>query len=242
MTLPLMKEFEHCEAAGLIATCNTTHDVINTRTACTMFGNPRTLPGATLQQVQKICEVEHPRALLVDALAESKPAGQTRSAQAITAMREIDDSLPEIKYFVILLADAYRSASARNPVNPSGQDLFERYTTLCPNQVAKVKQKLTAPCSRTVSRTAWLDRDRRDARDFPTIPHRLRPSQICRICAGRAVLLCRVPHVRSSVRYGRAPQLFRSAWTRASGKVGTAPNAIQLVISQLASKRCRSRE
>ena len=140
----MIKEFEHREAAGLIATWNTKHNVINTSTDCTMMGMPRTLPGGTLQQVQQICQVEYPRALLVEALADLKKDSQTAVAAPDPLMRNIDASLREMKCFVILLADAYKSARARDPVDPSVKTLFDEYAVMCPTQAAKVKQASTA--------------------------------------------------------------------------------------------------
>lgn len=141
----MIKEFEHREAAGLIATWNTKHNVINTSTDCTMLGKPRTLPDGTLQQVQKICQVEYPRALLVEALADLKKDSQAPVAPPDPLMRDIDASLREMKCFVILLADAYKSARARDPVDPSVKTLFDEYAVMCPNQAAKVKQASAAP-------------------------------------------------------------------------------------------------
>ena len=54
-------------------------------------------------------------------------------------MHDIDASLREMKCFVILLADAYKSARARDPVDPSVKKLFDEYAAMCPNQAAKVK-------------------------------------------------------------------------------------------------------
>lgn len=141
----MIKEFEHREAAGLITTWNTKHNVINTSTDCTMLGNPRTLPDGTLQQVQKICQVEYPRALLVEALADLKKDGQAPVAAPDPLMRDIDASLREMKCFVILLADAYKSARTRDPVDPSVKTLFDEYAVLCPTQAAKVKHASAAP-------------------------------------------------------------------------------------------------
>ncbi len=141
----MIKKFEHREAAGLIATWNTKHNVINTSTDCTMLGNPRTLPGTTLQQVQKICQVEYPRALLVEALADLKKDRHKVQANVDPMLRDIDASLREMKCFVILLADAYKSARARDPVDPSVKTLFDEYAAMCPTQAAKVQQRQTAP-------------------------------------------------------------------------------------------------
>lgn len=140
----MMKEYEQREAAGLISTWNSQHNVINTSTDCMMLGNPRTLPDGTLQQVQKICQVEYPRALLVEALTDLRKDGQVAEANSDPLMRDIDASLREMKCFVILLADAYKSARTRDPVDPSVKTLFDEYAVLCPKQATKVQQQQTA--------------------------------------------------------------------------------------------------
>ncbi len=48
-------------------------------------------------------------------------------------------------------------------------------------------------------------------------PHRLRPSQIRKSCAVRPMLASRVGRLRSSLRFGRAPQSLRSAQSRSMG-------------------------
>ncbi len=138
-----LAEFEQREAADLIATWKTNHDVINTGTDCMMLRKPRTIAGGVLQQVKTICEVEYPRAVLTATLAELSDVVHAPSGQDNVAMHDIDKTMLEIKCFDILLSDAYKSANARSPVDPSVQGLFEQYAAICPTQAAKVKQKLS---------------------------------------------------------------------------------------------------
>lgn len=103
-----------------------------------MLQQSRTLSNGTSHQVQTTSQVEYPRALSIESLAELTPDRRRAAAHTdvtlAVAFHGFYETLLEMRCLIIHWGDADKSSNDQFPIDPTEEYLFDHYAVMCLNQ------------------------------------------------------------------------------------------------------------
>jgi hypothetical protein len=129
--------WEQRQAQELIAAWQK-HDMSGVSVGCMINDHSETLDATKVAQLNKICRVDFPLAIIQKAIG-----GATKTVKGPTeSLTAIDQSMRDIECMDIMIEDGINYAAKNHPIDRSVKSAFDVYAKLCPKQAAKISAKV----------------------------------------------------------------------------------------------------